>query len=412
MPESQKLQNRKHINAMIILCVLVYFTSYISRINFGAVILEMVKADGFLKSEVSLALTASFITYGAGQLISGYLGDRVSPKMLIFFGFLTTAVMNFLIPFCPSSGFMVAIWGINGFAQAMMWPPLVKIMTTMFTNDVYRKATVRVSWGSSLGTIAVYLLSPICIVYSGWRSVFRIASVACIVVATIWIIGCSKLEKTVSPHTENINTDNTPQPENSTKNLLPTKALAFLPGIFIAIILQGALRDGITTWMPTYIAETYNLDSYISILTGVLLPVFSIICFQITLWLVNTKIKNELTCAGSIFGAGIIASALLLIFSSKSAAISVFLSALLTGSMHGVNLILVCMLQPYFKNTSTVSGLVNSFTYVGSALSTYGIALISENFGWTVTIAAWGTLAILGTLCCFIHSQKWSKLTR
>ncbi len=407
----QKLQSKKHINIMIALCVIVYFTSYISRINFGAVILEMVKADGFLKSEVSLALTASFITYGVGQLISGYLGDRVSPKMLIFLGFITTALMNFLIPFCPSSGFMVAIWGVNGFAQAMMWPPLVKIMTTMFTDDVYRKATVRVSWGSSFGTITVYLLSPLCIVYSGWRSVFWIASATCIVVATIWIMGCSKIEKAVQPHTEDKNDVET-KIETSKRELLPTTALAFLPGIFVAIILQGALRDGITTWMPTYIAETYHLDSYISILTGVLLPVFSIICFQITLWLVNTKIKNELTCAGSIFFAGIVASSLLLIFSSKSAAMSVFLSALLTGSMHGVNLILVCMLQPYFKNTSTVSGLVNSFTYIGSALSTYGIALISENFGWTVTISVWCALATLGTVCCFVHSKKWSKLTR
>ncbi len=407
----QKLQSRKHINIMIALCVLVYFTSYISRINFGAVILEMVKSDGFLKAEVSLALTASFITYGVGQLISGYLGDRISPKLLILSGFVVTALMNFLIPFCPTSGFMVAVWGINGFAQAMMWPPLVKIMTTMFTDDVYRRATVMVSWGSSFGTIAVYLLSPICIVYSGWRSVFRVAAATCIVVATIWMIGCSKIEKAVQPHIDD-KVDAETEVETSQRELLPTKVLALLPGIFIAIILQGALRDGITTWMPTYIAETYHLDSYISILTGVLLPVFSIICFQITLWLVNTKIKNELTCAGSIFFAGIIASAFLLFFSSKSAAMSVLLSALLTGSMHGVNLILVCMLQPYFKNTSTVSGLVNSFTYIGSAISTYGIALISENFGWTVTISVWCALAILGTVCCLAHSRKWKKLTR
>ena len=407
----QKLQSKKHINIMVALCVLVYFTSYISRINFGAVILEMVKADGFLKSEVSLALTASFITYGVGQLISGYLGDRVNPKLLILSGFIVTAFMNFLIPFCPTAGFMIVIWGINGFAQAMMWPPLVKIMTTMFTNEVYRKATVKVSWGSSFGTIAVYLFSPICIVYSGWRSVFWVSAATCIVVATIWMIGCSKIEKAVQPHTED-KADVETKIETSKRELLPTKALAFLPGVFVAIILQGALRDGITTWMPTYIAETYHLDSYISILTGVLLPIFSIICFQMTLWLVNTKIKNELTCAGSIFLAGIVASALLLVFSSKSAAVSIFLSALLTGSMHGVNLILICMLLPYFKNTSTVSGIVNSFTYIGSAISTYGIALISENFGWTVTISVWCGLAVLGTISCLAHSRKWKKLTR
>ena len=52
--------------------------------------------------------------------------------------------------------------------------------------------------------------------------------------------------------------------------------------IMIAIVLQGMLRDGVTTWMPSLIGETYNLGSSIAILTSVVLPIFSILSFSLT----------------------------------------------------------------------------------------------------------------------------------
>jgi sugar phosphate permease len=69
--------------------------SYITRINYGAIIVEMESATGISKSMLSMALTGSFITYGTGQVISGIIGDRVSPKRLVSLGFLITVLMNF-----------------------------------------------------------------------------------------------------------------------------------------------------------------------------------------------------------------------------------------------------------------------------------------------------------------------------
>ena len=37
-------------------------------------------------------------TYGVGQLVSGWLGDRVSPKWLLVFGLLLTSCMNLTMP--------------------------------------------------------------------------------------------------------------------------------------------------------------------------------------------------------------------------------------------------------------------------------------------------------------------------
>ncbi|MGN0179875.1 MAG: hypothetical protein ACI4DY_10615 [Monoglobaceae bacterium] len=178
----------------------------------------------------------------------------------------------------------------------------------------------------------------------------------------------------------------------------------------IPIILQGMLRDGITTWMPTYISDTYNLKNVISILTGVILPLFIIVCFQTATKLYMKKFTNPLTCAGVLFSAGTVSAVALLLFTDKNAALSVIFSAMLTGCMHGVNLILICMIPPFFNkrgNVSTVSGILNSCTYIGSAVSTYGIAVLSEMSGWSLTLMIWILIALAGTAICFICARPW-----
>ena len=79
---------------------------------------------------------------------------------------------------------------------------------------------------------------------------------------------------------------------------------------------------------------------------------------------------------------------------------------------HGVNLILICMVPRYYKDSgcvSLVSGLLNSCTYVGSALSTYGIALLTEQIGWDSTILLWALIALGGALICFALIPAWRK---
>ncbi len=52
-----------------ILCCLVYFVSYITRINYQASISAIITDLGITKDLASIAVTGSFITYGLGQII-------------------------------------------------------------------------------------------------------------------------------------------------------------------------------------------------------------------------------------------------------------------------------------------------------------------------------------------------------
>ena len=56
------LQNKKEINKLIFLFTLTYMVSYITRINYGTIILEMERETKMARSLLSMSLTGSFIT--------------------------------------------------------------------------------------------------------------------------------------------------------------------------------------------------------------------------------------------------------------------------------------------------------------------------------------------------------------
>lgn len=399
----EKITDKKQVLSASLLFMFLYLISYVTRINYGAVISEICAAENMQKSLVSLALTMSAVTYGTGQLISGFLGDRLNPKRLIFGGLLLTAATNLIIPVCTSPYQMAAVWAVNGFAQAFMWPPLVKIMATLFTSEDYKKACVIVTWGSSFGTIAVYALSPVCISLFGWRGVFVVSAFFAVLMSVIWMKKC---------RFENGSTHFVTNKITETNEKFGVKYLVLMGLIMFAIVLQGILRDGVTTWMPSYISETFNLDRRAAILTGVILPVFSIGAIQLTSVIYRKFIKSELMLASVVFFAGFISALLLFSANGKSAPFSILFSAVLTACMYGVNIVMTCMVPPYFAkygNISFMSGLLNFCTYIGSAASGAGLALFSEKFGWSATIVLWAVIALAGGLICLAVTKPWNK---
>ncbi len=403
-PERDKNKTMSTFKRLTLLFSLTYLTSYLTRINYGAIISEMVFSTGIDKPLLSMALTGSFITYGIGQIISGALGERVKPKILVSFGFFITVIMNLVLPICRNPYEMTAVWCVNGFAHSLMWPPLVRMMSALMTQDEYKTASVRVSWGAYIGTAVVYLVSPMIIEASSWKYVFTASAICGIIMFVVWQIfapdvSAERKEKAIID-----------------SEIGTAKGIFFSPVlllIFFAIICQGALKDGVTTWMPSYISETFKLSSGTAILSGVILPIFSILCSQLFLTVHNKKLKNPVVCAIVIFAVGSASALALSIFSSAHAAVSIVFSAILTGCMHGVNIMYISMVPAYFKGIGKVSfasGLLNSFSYVGSAVSTYGIAALSESRGWSFTITVWLIVALLGTAASILALRPWNKL--
>lgn len=396
---------------LTVLCTAVYFTSYISRINLAAVMVELIQSGFAEKQVAALALTLCSVTYGVGQVLSGWMGDRFKPQNIILLGFVLTASMNLRVSFLQDPTLLPVLWAINGFAQACMWPPLLSILTVQLPQEQYSRACVWVSQGSAFGTIFVYACSPLLIRLGGFRTVFGFSGVAALIVAVIWKIFYERLfGKSTAAGMQAATQEDAKATEPFNRHALMLMGL-----IMLGIVLQGALRDGVTNWMPTFVSENFGLDSSSAILTGVLLPVFQIPCTEAAAWLQRKRLPNEATAAGVIFTLGAISSVLLFVFMNRSVLITALLMALLVGCMHGVNFMLISLSPRQFRrfgHVSLISGTLNSCTYIGSALSTYGFALLSESMGWRGTSLLWAGIAGLGAVVCLTISHSWGSFRR
>jgi len=395
---------RKFISTkyLTIILSLVYFTSYVTRLNLSAIVQEVINSTGYSKTSFSFVLVALSITYGVGQVVNGIIGDKVKPQLVILIGLTFATITNFIFPFFSFSiTILTILWAVNGFAQAMMWPPLVRIMVNTFDEETYNKVVIKVINSAYVGTILIYLISPLIISILNWKFVFFFSSICGVLALIIWSITYNKINIT-SKEENKINKSFS----------FPKEALFPIAFIIVAIILQGMLREGITTWTPSYLVEIFNYSEETSIFFTVALAILSIVATLIVGYIYRKFINNEVMLAAFVFSLGVILLFVLYFTYDLNSILSISLIAIIMGCIHGVNLCLISFVPKRFKkygNISTISGVINSFTYVGAALSTYGIALLIENTGWEFTILSWLIIALIGTLMVIIPFKPWKK---
>lgn len=394
------------------LCTLVYFASYLMRTNFAVMIARICADTGHSETALSSVLVGMTIFYGTGQVVNGFLGDRIPPRLMLTFGLSLAAACNIGMFFCESIPLMTAVWCVNGFAHAMLWPPIVRLLSTYLSDEEYSYAAVRVSWGSSFATIFLYLLCPLLLSVLSWRMIILCLALVGIAIAVVWVLVSPRLFREKAPAPESGKPADAPKPKG-----VPLPASVFFPVvlIFLGIVLQGMLRDGVTTWMPSLLSDSFGFDVEDSIFYTVILAVFSILSFSGANLLHRKLFENEVTCAGAIFIFSAL-SAVLLFFLQGSAVASVLLMALVVAGMHGINLMLITVVPKRFLKSgkvSTFSGILNAGTYVGSAIATPAFAAIAEHFGsWSVTILVWIAVSVLGAAVCLVAVPMWKKFRK
>lgn len=393
--------DKKRNAFLAVIFSLVYFTSYLSRNNYAAAMAEIIINLGITKVQAGVAVTGAFVSYGLGQIICGRLGDKVQPHHLITFGLLLTAVCNLTMSFLSDISVMTAVWTVNGFAQSMMWPPLVRIMSDMLPQEKYGKTVTLVTAAANAASIFIYLTVPLWISISGWRLAFRLPAGFVVLVAAVW---------TVVMRRQHFATEKKAEEQSGARPSL-AKLMVILWPLMAAMALQGILRDGITTWMPVYVKEVYNLGTSSSILTTSIIPVFSVIGVYVGK-AVYQKLGNEMVAGRLLFAASTVACLALYLVFGKVVAITVLLMAVVVGLMNSSNLILTSFPPTLFRRegmVSTVSGLLNASVYVGSALSAYGFAAISEEIGWHSTVLMWVAIAGVACVVCAGSIRGWTS---
>ena len=263
-----------------------------------------------------------------------------------------------------------------------------------------------------VGTLAVYGMSAGLVYLGNWKWVFFASGIILILVSTLYFLGISKIEKNLDP-VEEVTSDGTPAKRVvEHKSFFKLAIVSAMPFCCIALFMQGMLKDGVTTWIPTFLEENFGLTAAAAILSTTIVPIINLGGVYLASYINNRFIKNEILTAMLCFISGTITLSLLTFVPINSAAFSLILLAATTTLMMGVNTVLASMMPSYYVRygvTATVTGVLNASAYLGSAVSSYGNGAIVEHFGWNTIMYCWCVCAVVGVVACLIAARTWGK---
>lgn len=172
------------------------------------------------------------------------------------------------------------------------------------------------------------------------------------------------------------------------------------------------MRDGITNWVPTMITEECGVVPSFSVFLTVVLPIFNAFGAYAVTPLYKKFGCNEMKTAVICALFSLAPMTLLLFIGKMPVIVSIILLALTTMSMYSLNYLIVSRVPVRFAesgHTSSVTGILNSFAYIGCALSSYSFGAVSQKAGWNAVIIIWIISAVLTSAFAFTANKKWKK---
>lgn len=390
------------------LLTLVYFSGYLTRTNFQNILVAVETDTGHTNELLGIVVSCLFFSYAIGQIVNGRLSDKIKPQTMIMCGLTASSIINLIFPFCAGSiPVMCVLWGINGFVQAMLWPPMIQIMVRAMDADAYTENVPLLTIGSSAAKVLIVVLAPVMLLAFNWRAIFFFCAAFALIVATVFIINRNRFD--LRP---------LPQADGKKKGLrLPKAAIFPIVLIFAAIVLHGALRDSLDTWMPNYLKAEFAFDDKLAILCKVFLTTFGVLSIFISKWVFRKFFKNEVACAVWLFAiASTSALILFALFGLKNVPITIVTMTLVYGIQSGINLMLISYVPKRFSaygNISTITGLLDAFAYAGSAISMFGItSVVKGGGGWRAATLTWLLVSAAGTFCVLVAMRPWKRFCR
>lgn len=448
--EKKKLVDKKMGNFLFLLCWCVYFASYIGRLNYSSVMSSIIEEGLLSFSQAGSISMVYFFAYGIGQLCNGILGDRLKPQNMIFFGLFCSGLSNLLMGSVRIFSAMAVLWGINGYMQSMIWPPIIRIFAEKYTEERKRKCSVDIASSMAVGTLTSYFLSACAMKWISWQAAFFLAAGVMILIALGWNAGYGAVERFLKPDraAENALQDRSPDfseneilsekkktekrktekrktdervaggkegaGENGKRQVsLPALIVGSgLAGILLPVMIHGVLKDGITQWVPTYIYDCFDVTNSFSVLVTMILPLINLSGAYMARYADRKHPEEEIRTSVIFFGGALVSLLLLLLFGKYHVFLAVVLFAVITASMMAVNTLYVNMIPLHFEKqgrVAAVSGLLNSVAYIGSAVSTFTIGIMVEKAGWTVTMSSWAVItAVALGICLSMRKRKFS----
>ncbi|MBE6727654.1 MAG: MFS transporter [Ruminococcaceae bacterium] len=394
------IKNKQAKNAVLIgtLCSISYLAVYFARNTLGAVKQTMINEGDFTFEQTGMFSSLFFMAYAIGQLINGYIGDKIKAKYMISFGLILAGISNIVFANTDASYMVASVaYCLTGFFLSMIYGPMTKVVSE---NTEPLHAT-RCSLGYTLASFLGSPMAGFIAVFLSWQGTFAVSSISLIVMGIICFSVFLIFEKKgiVKYGQYQRAEDN----GGSIKILIKHHIIKFT----LISVITGVIRTTVIDLLTTYYSQYHNYSDknakLIFTVTTLIITTTSFISVFI-----YEKMGRNINRSVLIFFS-FSAVFFLLVFFIKSPVLNIIFLVLAIMASNASATMLWSVYCPSLKRTGMISsatGFLDFMSYMSAAASSALFAWLLSPIGWRGLILIWTALMVLGILISLPHKQQ------
>lgn len=368
-----------------------YVVAYLCRANLSTVLDKLAESLNVSVEYVGAASSVFFVTYAIGQLLNGFLGDRLHPHRFVMLALTMTGGINILLAFQKSAPLFLVLWGLNGFCQSMFWGTLLRLLSCYATEGQRKNVSLAMSASTVVGYLTSWVILSWIFRPFGSAPYFLVPGLLAFGLLPLWYLLSRKL-----PFFETGGRNEAPPLRIVLRDFRQDR-LYFL---CILSLLVGAIQEGAAFWLPMIFTDVLDLGES-SLLLLALIPVAKLLGVSLARTVLSRTNDNVRLAALMASTAGCIVAAALLLTSAHTSVLTVLLIACLVAVTAAVCWFVVSYLPLCFSArnmVSTIVGVLDFSSYVGAALMSGTLGGLLLRYGWPVLPKVWLCLCVASLL--------------
>lgn len=376
------MEQKRKLAAVLAMAWSTYVVAYLCRANLSTVLDKLADGLGVSVEYVGAASSIFFVTYAVGQLLNGFLGDRLHPHKFVMLALVMTGGINMALAFQKSAPLFLVLWGLNGFCQSIFWGTLLRLLSC-YATEGQRK---NVSLAMSASTVVGYLSSWVILswLFRPYTSMpyFLVPGILAFALIPLWCLLAKKL-----PFFETGGRNEAP-PLRVVLRDFKQDRLFYL---CLLSMLVGAIQEGAAFWLPMIFTSVLDLGEN-SLLLLALIPfakLFGVSLARTVLARTGDDVRKAALMAGT---ASCLVTVVLLLTSSHTSFLTVLLIACMVAVTAAVCWFVVSYLPLCFaarNMVSTIVGVLDFSSYVGAAIMSGTLGGLLLRYGWPVLPLIW-----------------------
>jgi len=377
---------KKQSGRIFSVCYAAYLFIYVARLNLSMAAPGLKDMQILSMEQLGILGSVFSVVYACGRLLSGILSDRTAPWKMISAGLALCGISNLCFSYFPPFAAIALLWGVNAFAQSMLWGAILRILSALYPEQVAKKMASYMATTVASGNLVGILLNTWLINRFGLNWAFAVPGGITLAISLLVVCNTRHIQPQVQERTE--------------RNFTGLLKRPSVQHMLIPALIHGVLKDNISLWMTVYIMDSFGVDLEQSSGYVLLIPAVGFLARLLAPELYRLAGERERPVLVWGFAASI-GGALLLTFPVPAAWLAIVYLSLVYMAVSVMNGCFLSFFPLRFARegcVASVSGIMDFATYLGTGLSSMLFGVMIEHFGYSAMFATWAALCFLGLL--------------